>query len=213
MLVPILHHDPDYLIVDKPCDCTIDSVHAHLYSQFPQYSKLRNVHQLDYATSGVYCLALTKKAAAAASLLFRARSVRKTYVALLRGHMDGHSYNVSAGISKDPTHPFRMRIDNLSGRPAQTNITVLRRAYFSPSLPVTMVQLEPISGRRHQLRLHTQSLDHPIVGDYNYEQPDYTDTFRMMLHAWKIVLPFSDGLLSIETENPFESLLIDQPAE
>ncbi|RUS15327.1 hypothetical protein BC937DRAFT_92586 [Endogone sp. FLAS-F59071] len=74
-----------------------------------------------------------------------------------------HSYNVSAAISKDPTHPFRMCIDNLSGRPAQTNITVLRRAYFSPSLPVTMVLLEPISGRRHPLQLHTQSLDHPIV--------------------------------------------------
>lgn len=62
-------------------------VQSILKDQFPEIPKFRNVHQLDYATSGIYVLALNKKAAAAASKLFRERTVKKTYLALVNGHL------------------------------------------------------------------------------------------------------------------------------
>lgn len=61
-------------------------------------------------------------------------------------------------------------------------------------------------GRRHQLRVHLQSIGHPIIGDFNYEVP-YTDTFRMMLHAYKIHFPLSSGAISISTLDPFVNLI------
>lgn len=63
------------------------TVESLLKEQFPDINKFRNVHQLDYATSGVFVLALNKKAAAAASKLFRDRTVKKTYLALVNGHV------------------------------------------------------------------------------------------------------------------------------
>lgn len=62
-------------------------VQSILRDQFPEIPKFRNVHQLDYATSGLFVLALNKKAAAAASKLFRERTVKKTYLALVNGHL------------------------------------------------------------------------------------------------------------------------------
>lgn len=62
-------------------------VETILKEQFPEIPKFRNVHQLDYATSGCFVLALNKKAAAAASKLFSERSVKKTYLALVNGHV------------------------------------------------------------------------------------------------------------------------------
>lgn len=75
--------NPDSLITIRPFRL-VDTI---LKEQFPEISKFRNVHQLDYATSGCFVLALNKKAAAAASKMFSERSVKKTYLALVNGHV------------------------------------------------------------------------------------------------------------------------------
>lgn len=104
-----------------------------------------------------------------------------------------------------------------TGKPAQTKIQVLERGHYTyrqektgleRTIPVTKVRLSPISGRRHQLRLHLKHIGHPIVGDFNYED-EYTDTFRMMLHAYQIILslPGKDEL-NIMADDPFTELLI-----
>jgi 23S rRNA-/tRNA-specific pseudouridylate synthase len=104
-----------------------------------------------------------------------------------------------------------------TGKPAQTNIQVLQRGHYKfkeektgleKNIPVTKVALSPISGRRHQLRLHLKYIGHPIVGDFNYEV-EYTDTFRMMLHAHQIILPLpgKDELKAI-ADDPFTELVI-----
>jgi tRNA pseudouridine32 synthase/23S rRNA pseudouridine746 synthase len=67
-------------------------VQSILKEQFPEIPKFRNVHQLDYATSGIFVLALNKKAAAAASKLFQERTVKKTYLALVNGHLSEDEY-------------------------------------------------------------------------------------------------------------------------
>jgi 23S rRNA-/tRNA-specific pseudouridylate synthase len=120
---------------------------------------------------------------------------------------------------------------------AKTEIKVLRRGYFrvrqhslsqsplttpstSPSklspkyIQVSLIRLHPITGRRHQLRLHCQFLNHPIVGDWHYERQimNYTDTWRMMLHAQKLVIPLnkSEGkVLNADAGDPFSELVIE----
>lgn len=103
-----------------------------------------------------------------------------------------------------------------SGKPAQTTVKVVQRGYYhykeektgiEKTIPVTQVELLPISGRRHQLRLHLKYLGHPIVGDFNYEEV-YTDTYRMMLHAYQIVLPLpARDELKVIAEDPFIDLV------
>ncbi|KAI8988393.1 pseudouridine synthase [Mycotypha africana] len=224
--ISVIYRDEEWFVIDKPYDCKIQNypnsteatVESILKQQFPEVSKFRNVHQLDYATSGVFVLALNKKAAAEASKLFRERLVKKTYIALVNGHLSDNSYFVDKPIAEDPNHAFRMRIDE-EGKPAQTNIEVLERGYYTfkevqtgqqKSIPATKVKLSPISGRRHQLRLHLKHIGHPIIGDYNYEDI-YTDTFRMMLHAYQITLPLlekdKEKALTITATDPFIHLL------
>lgn len=124
-------------------------------------------------------------------------------------------YFVDQPIDDDPDHEFRMAILS-SGKPAQTNIKVLKRGFyhykeektgFEKSIAVTQVSLSPISGRRHQLRVHLRYIGHPIVGDFNYEEK-YTDTFRMMLHAHQIALPLpGQDELKVISYDPFSNLV------
>ncbi|KAI8393309.1 pseudouridine synthase [Radiomyces spectabilis] len=224
--VPVLYEDDRYLIVDKPYDCRIQnprddqgpSVQSLLTKQYPHIPIFRNVHQLDYATSGIYVLALTKQAAAEASKLFRERQVQKTYLAIVAGHLIEDSYHIDQPIADDPDHDFRMKID-VNGKSAQTLVQVLERGYYrytdettkqEKTMAVSKVELRPVTGRRHQLRVHLQHIGHPIVGDYNYESK-YTDTFRMMLHAHKLRLPLKAGHLDIEAPDPFQGLLRSSP--
>lgn len=106
-----------------------------------------------------------------------------------------------------------------TGKPAQTHIHVVQRGYYKYTeeksgleqvIPVTKVSLSPISGRRHQLRLHLKHIGHPIIGDFNYEE-QYTDTYRMMLHAHTICLPLPGrDPLEVSASDPFKNLVIDE---
>ncbi|KAI8342257.1 pseudouridine synthase [Chlamydoabsidia padenii] len=218
--IKVVYHDDSYFVIDKPYDCRIHpdrqnplnpSVENLIQQQYPALPPLKNVHQIDYATSGIYVQALTRKAAGKVSKLFEQRLVEKTYLAIVHGHMIPTTTPiiVDQPIDNDPSHPFRMAILP-TGKPSYTTIQVLQQGYYHPNtetrIPVTKVLLSPKTGRRHQLRVHLQFIGYPIVGDYNYEVP-YTDTFRMMLHAYKIHFPLSTGDISISTLDPFLDLI------
>jgi len=154
--------------------------------------------------------------------------------------MKNDSYVIEQPIAEVPNNRYRMCIgtkDN-PGKSSKTEIKVLRRGYFhvrrhwllppSPSttpppspnlnsspeyIQVTLIRLHPITGRRHQLRLHCQFLNHPIVGDWHYERQimNYTDTWRMMLHAQKLVIPLNknEKVLDVDAGDPFSELVTD----
>lgn len=147
-------------------------IHSSLYTQVekliqqqhPDLPPLKNVHQIDYATSGIYVQALTRKAAAKVCKLFEQRQVEKTYLAIVRGHMIPDLLSagttsspppivVDQPIDNDPSHPFRMAILP-SGKPSFTTIQVLEQGYYYPSsqnpelrIPVTKVALYPKTGK------------------------------------------------------------------
>jgi len=87
---------------------------------------------------------------------------------------------------------FRMRIDPINGLDAETLVTPI--AQLEDNRIFFLVQI--LTGRRHQIRLHLQHLGYPIVGDATYGG-DRESSDRMMLHAWKLILPFKDGKVEI----------------
>ena len=207
--MPILYLDRHYVIINKPYDVVITNarvrdvngqvredqtlnkrptVESILDLHFKGY-KARNIHQLDYATSGVYCLGWSRNSTGDASRLFQLRYTKKTYIAMVRGHVEEDECVIDDPIGFHPDYECRMAINGLDAKPAQTQMLVLKRGYFGQE-PATLVKLEPHSGRMHQLRLHMLHLGHPIIGDLYYENP-VTPAYRMFLHAWKIELAFT----------------------
>ncbi|KAJ3154430.1 RNA pseudouridylate synthase domain-containing protein 1 [Geranomyces variabilis] len=222
--IDILYYQPDtYLVTNKPWDVRIDgntskcpTVESLLNARFPEHEKLYLLHQLDYVTSGVHVWGLNSAATGAAGKLFVSRDVRKTYSALVKGHVEQDSFVINQALVDNPNDPQKrvyVASDEQPGKACETHVEVLRRGYFHHA-PVTHVKLSPVTGRRHQLRVHMQSIGHPIVGDYAYENPITEHAFRTMLHAWKLELPLDKAApLRFEAPEPFADLVRDAPMD
>jgi tRNA pseudouridine32 synthase/23S rRNA pseudouridine746 synthase len=137
------------------------------------------VHRLDRDTSGLMLMALDADAQRELSRQFEARTVQKAYQCVVRGVPDDHEGLIDLPIGRDPLRPPRYRIDEVAGRPSQTRWRVLDRMDGR-----TRLEVEPITGRSHQIRLHLATLGHPILGDPLYAD-DETRALspRLLLHA------------------------------
>ena len=215
-----LHYSSDYLFVFKQHDLHMDhaedavTLATQLNHCFPQLADtkcrfgFRHVHQLDYATSGVLCVALNKKAAGNAGRLFEQRLTSKFYLALVAGHTAWDHLACSAGVGDDVSDPrgFRMAVEGQPGcskpLPAHTDLYVVARGALDGQ-PVTKLLMVPKSGRRHQLRVHALASGHPIIGDVAYTGD--TGAPRMMLHAWRLRLPLRRAAqpICVGTSDPF----------
>ncbi|KMV66944.1 pseudouridylate synthase [bacteria symbiont BFo2 of Frankliniella occidentalis] len=216
--IEILYHDEALLVINKPSGLLSlsgknpqnwDSVHYRLRQQFAECAL---VHRLDFGTSGLMLVGLTKAITATISQQFSQRSVEKTYHALLCGHLAEDSGIIDAPIAKDPQHFPLMRIDATTGKPAQSYFEVERHTEYPLStgttLPITQVKLSPLTGRTHQLRIHCQYLGYPILGCDLYGGRDYPNLApppRLMLHASAIRFqhPLSGMTMALESPLPF----------
>ena len=167
---------------------------------------------MDYSTSGVLVFPLSKEASQDTALAFSERNVTKLYLAMLRGHLSQNQLNVQVPIGTDSRPEFtKLKMATpeaeycVKPRYAETTIKVLSRGYFQ-SDPVTKVLLTPLTGRRHQLRVHCHHIGHTIVGDYTYSDKTDTKPARMYLHAYKIKLPNAIEDLDINAGDPFEDM-------
>jgi tRNA pseudouridine32 synthase/23S rRNA pseudouridine746 synthase len=143
------------------------------------------VHRLDRETSGVIMFAKTAESHRLLSQQFEDRAVTKRYLALVEGHVRGRSGSIA-----NPLREFgsgRVGVDP-AGREATTNWTLRERL-----LDVDLLEVTPITGRRHQIRVHLYSIGHPILGDtrYGHDRP-VGGARRLMLHASELDL--ADGL-------------------
>ena len=147
------------------------------------------VHRLDRDTSGVIVFGLSPHAQRHLSKQFEKRIPKKTYVARLAGRLEPKTGTVDLPLIVDwPNRPLQ-KVCHETGRPAQTDWRVLRHAGDE-----TRVALMPLTGRSHQLRVHMQSLGHPILGDPLYAEGPARDGHpRLMLHAESLRLRHPDG--------------------
>lgn len=149
----------------------------------------RLVHRLDKDTSGVLLIARTPGAAASFSKRFASRSARKVYWALVVGNPDLAEGIIDAPLAKQPgTGGEKMHIDEENGAAAKTRYRVVDNA----GQRAAWVELEPLTGRTHQLRVHMAAIGHPIVGDGKYGGQDAFLTGavsrKMHLHARRLII-------------------------
>jgi len=203
----IVYQDDDLLIVNKPsglltvpgkdpkhADCLI----AGINRVFPT---AKIVHRLDMATSGIICLAMHKEAHRNLSIQFQDRKTAKRYIARVFGKLEQETGSVDLPLICDwPNRPKQM-VDHDNGKPSLTHFKVLEYEQNA-----TRVELTPITGRSHQLRVHMLSLGHPILGDKLYAHPEaFAMAPRLQLHAEMLTLahPASGETLIFEAAPEF----------
>jgi tRNA pseudouridine32 synthase/23S rRNA pseudouridine746 synthase len=187
----LLHADAHCIVVDKPAglpsvpgrpqalqDCAFSRVGA-------VHPGACVVHRLDMATSGLLLLARTPAAQRALSRAFEQRQVLKRYVAVVDGLLDPPAGEIRLPIGAHwPDRP-RRRVDPETGQAALTRYRVL-----AAEAGHSLVELEPVTGRTHQLRVHLQAIGHPILGDALYAPPPVQAAApRLMLHASVLAFP------------------------
>ena len=203
----IVYQDDDLLIVNKlsglltvpgkdpkHADCLI----ARINRVFPT---AKIVHRLDMATSGIICLAMHKEAHRNLSIQFQDRKTAKRYIARVFGKLEQETGSVDLPLICDwPNRPKQM-VDHDNGKPSLTHFKVLEHEQNA-----TRVELTPITGRSHQLRVHMLSLGHPILGDKLYAHPEaFAMAPRLQLHAEMLTLahPASGETLIFEAAPEF----------
>ena len=209
----ILHADASLLVIDKPSgllavpgrgaalqDCVASRAQA-------LYADALVVHRLDMATSGLMLLARGPAAQRRLSIAFARREVEKRYVALVAGLLpappgDGWA-EIDLPLGADWPQRPRQRVDRAGGKLSQTRYRVLAH---DTQRACSRVELQPLTGRSHQLRVHLLALGHPILGDALYAPLDVqAQAPRLLLHASGLTLahPASGERIHFRSEPPF----------
>ena len=186
----IVYQDEHLLLVNKPSKLLSlsgkhplnkDSLHWRLVKQFPTATLL---HRLDFGTSGLLIIALNKQVNGHITQQFQARSVFKTYVALLHGHVPDDIGHVDMPIAKNRDQFPLQKICYETGKSAVTHYEVVERLQKPYA---SRVIFKPESGRTHQLRIHSREMGYPILGCDLYASDEaYLLAERLMLHAERI---------------------------
>lgn len=206
----VLFLSDQLIVVDKPTGLLSvpgrgagkeDCLSRRVQAEFPD---AMIVHRLDMGTSGIVVMGRGAKAQRELSIQFQERKVRKRYQALVDGlWTTGTAGEVKLPIGVDwPNHP-KQKVDHTIGRPSLTRYRVLD---ISTTHAVSRIELEPVTGRSHQLRVHMEALGHPILGDDFYGTPaSFAKAERLMLHACQIELdhPETGAPLRVDCPPPF----------
>jgi 23S rRNA pseudouridine1911/1915/1917 synthase len=217
--VPIVYEDDEMLIVDKPSGLVVHPSAGHadgtlvnaLLARGINYGGIAGVerpgivHRLDRDTSGLLMVAKTDAAQHGLMAQLKSRRIKKTYVALAWGSVGATVGRIEAPVGRDPKHRTRMAVVP-DGRAAVTGYRVRER------LPGwTLLELDLVTGRTHQIRVHLDAIGHPVAGDPVYgtgtsrRGPDGLD--RLFLHAWRLELTSPTGGQLIRAEAPLPSEL------
>ena len=207
--IKILYEDEYLLAVNKPSGLLSlsgknpmnkDSVHYRLVQQYPD---IRLVHRLDFGTSGIMLLAKNKVMNANLTKQFQIRSVIKRYVSILAGEVVKSEGLIDLPIAKDSLLFPRLKICHQDGKSAKSHYKVMERLN-EPSR--TRVIFTPLTGRTHQLRIHSQAIGHPILGcDLYGTEKTQGMSNRLLLHALDITFahPQSQTRMTLTSPCPF----------
>ena len=198
----VIHRDAHALVLNKPPGLATQGgtrTHQHLdrlldglADQAGNRPKL--VHRLDKDTSGVLLVARSARAAGHFTKAFAGRTARKVYWAIITGVPSVEEGLIDAPLSKQPgTGGEKMYVDPVQGLPSRTRWRVIDRA----GNRAAWVELQPLTGRTHQLRVHMAAIGHPIVGDAKYGGPDAFLTGgisrKLHLHARRLRIDAQGG--------------------
>ncbi|MEY8875874.1 MAG: RluA family pseudouridine synthase, partial [Leptothrix sp. (in: b-proteobacteria)] len=165
-----------------------DCVARRLQAQWPD---ALIVHRLDMSTSGLMVFARGLAAQRRLSQAFERREVDKTYVAVVAGQLEAASGSIDLPLGCDWPNRPRQQVDAVRGRPALTHwLRVDTDTGPQAEADTSRVELHPVTGRSHQLRVHLAAIGHPILGDALYASDAVRALApRLLLHASQLVLP------------------------
>lgn len=205
-MLRILHQDAALVAIDKPAGLLVHPSALDAHESLTALGLLREqlgapvwpLHRLDKATSGVLLFARTRESASAWGAAFEAGHVRKHYLALVRG-WPAEAGEIDQPLARDPERPS-------AGQERIPAVTRYRRlaAYEWPfsaeprhaTSRYALMEVEPLTGRRHQIRRHFKGIAHPLVGDtthgkgtHNRAVAAWLGVNRLWLHAARVALP------------------------
>ncbi|HEY0856167.1 MAG TPA: RluA family pseudouridine synthase [Albitalea sp.] len=205
MSLALLHVDEHIVAVDKPAgllsvpgrgeqDCAAARVAALVADALI-------VHRLDMATSGLLLFARGAAVQRRLSIAFAQREVDKRYVAVVHGRLESACGSIELPLIADWPQRPRQKVDAAHGKPSVTHYRVLTHDAAGNT---SRLELQPVTGRAHQLRVHLMALGHPIVGDTLYGRADDAAP-RLLLHACSLQLvhPGSGSPLRLRSDPPF----------
>jgi 23S rRNA pseudouridine1911/1915/1917 synthase len=217
--VDVVYEDDDLLIVNKQAGLVVHPAPGHwqgtlvnaLMARGDHYGGIAGVarpgivHRLDRDTSGLLIVARNDAAQAGVMAQLKARRVRKTYLALAHGSVAASVGRIEAPIGRDPKDRKRMAVVP-DGRSSTTGYRVRERFR-----DWTLLELDLVTGRTHQIRVHLAALGHPVAGDPVYgtgtsrKGPDGLE--RLFLHAWRLELVSPTSAKLVRVEAPLPSTL------
>ena len=211
----IIYQDNDLVVLNKPSgilsvpgrlaehqDCLQNRVQRVLPSA-------TIVHRLDMATSGLMIMALNKPAHVAISRQFEQRKTQKSYLARVFGSVKQSEGSVDLPLICDWPNRPKQKVDHENGKPSLTHYRVLSstsNANEDNGTESTLLELTPVTGRSHQLRVHMLALGHPILGDKLYAHSEARAmSCRLQLHALKLSLfhPSTEQAMTFSAPCPF----------
>jgi 23S rRNA pseudouridine1911/1915/1917 synthase len=211
MPLNIIYEDEDLLVVDKPAGLTVHPAPGHpahtlvnaILARFPHLAALSDslrpgiVHRLDRDTSGVMAVAKSRLAQSKLTEQFRAHSVAKAYLVLVKGHLTPENGVIEAPVGRDPRNRKKMAVV-AGGREARTDYKVIK--YIGD---YSLLEVKPETGRTHQIRVHFAAIGFPVVGDkiYGVKSPFVP---RQFIHASRLgfTLPSSGEYKEFKSELP-----------
>ena len=216
---PILYEDDELLVIDKPSGIVVNRANTVLEKTIEDWvretyhtsmDRAGIVHRIDKETSGILLIAKTPEAFGELQRQFKAREVKKTYLALVHGKLVPPEGEIRAPVGRLPWNTERFGVVP-GGKEAVTRFKAVSCQLSAVSKEyLTLVELYPETGRTHQIRVHLKYINHPIVGDYLYAGRKVSrsdragDAPRVMLHAQKITFthPGTGKVLAIEAPIP-----------
>ncbi len=211
---PVLYEDDVMLVINKPPylvvhpsaghkkgETLIDFIEPYIEKgDWPDDMRPGLVHRLDRDTSGVLVLAKTPEVHSKLSLQFARRQVKKTYVALVRGSIAINEGTIESHLGRHPGKRQRFAVASDKGRWSVTKFVVKERIEDK----ATLVELHPLTGRTHQIRVHLAGFGHPIIGDHVYGKNEKELQFvkRQLLHAQSLQIQHPISLKNMTFEAP-----------
>lgn len=203
-VLDLIYRDESVIVVNKPpgllsvpgrgADKT-DSLTTRMQREFPD---ALSVHRLDMSTSGLIVLARGREMHRRISAMFREHRVEKRYIAIVAGQLQAAG-EIELPLGPDWPNRPRQKVDFARGKPSLTRYRLLGH---DPGADTSRVELEPMTGRTHQLRVHLAATGHPIAGDALYGGDA---SGRLLLHACSLSFahPLRGEQLTIVCEAPF----------
>jgi tRNA pseudouridine32 synthase / 23S rRNA pseudouridine746 synthase len=204
----IVYLDESLLVLNKPAGLLSvpgrgegmdDCLASRAQAEFPEALM---VHRLDMATSGLLVLARGKEMHRQLSIQFQDRQVEKRYLAIVADRLNSEYGEIDLPLICDWPNRPRQKVDFDVGKPSLTGYRLISH---DPIADTSRVELSPVTGRSHQLRVHMAALGHPILGDDLYGGAAFERSARLLLHAMDLGMPhpLSGTMLHFHCAAPF----------